>query len=132
MGERPLAATNPVPHMHLTDIRANNALQAKREAHGFTQSHIAALIGAADASVSNYETGRRGPDLAIAIGLELIFGCPLSELYPGVARSVAERILPNLQRLSVKLEWDESPRNGERQAALPFIADRLSRFTPLA
>jgi DNA-binding XRE family transcriptional regulator len=118
--------------MHLYDLLRNNTLRGSRERCALYQAEVGALLGLSDDAIGNYETGRRAPALSIALGLELIFGRSLLALYPGLARSVAEELLPRLQKLSVEIETEENAAREDRQKAVTAIGERLGHYTPLA
>ena len=51
---------------------------------GFTQKHVARLLGQRDESmVSHYEHGRALPPLPVALKLEIILRTPVAFLFPG-------------------------------------------------
>jgi DNA-binding XRE family transcriptional regulator len=110
----------------------NNTLQGNRERIAFTQAEIGKLFDLSDDAIGNYENGRRAPGLAIALGLELLFGRTLAELYPRLACATAEKFIPILQAISVAAEWDESSKGEDKRRALSEIGDRLGRLNPHA
>jgi len=60
---------------------------------GFSQKHVARLLGHRDASmVSHYEHGRSYPPLAVALGLEIILRVPVAFLFPGLYDELKLRI----------------------------------------
>lgn len=104
-------------------------LRAERDHLRITQGQVGKLLHLSDDAFGHYERGERQPGLATAIGLEFVFGKSLADLYPGVARAVAEQMIPVLQKLSVAIEWDEQSHPTATEA-LRAIGDRLSGLMP--
>lgn len=117
--------------MHYDDLAKHNTLAAAREQRGLLQEQLSKLLPVSHHSISRYEQGNRKPSLPVAIGLELIFGQSLTELYPGIARAIAEQMIPMLQKLSIALEWDEQASPAAKSAILA-IGERLSSLMPEA
>jgi transcriptional regulator with XRE-family HTH domain len=115
-----------------TKVIENNTLQGNRERTAFTQAEVGSLLGLFDDAIGNYENGRRSPGLNIALGIELLYGRTLAELYPALAHHLAEQIIPALQKLSVQVQWEEGARAEDMRAAIAAIGDRLIHFAPLA
>lgn len=60
---------------------------------GFTQKHVALLLGHRDTTmISHYEHGRSLPPLVAALGLEIILRVPLAFLFPGMYDEMKRRI----------------------------------------
>ncbi|MEI9899168.1 MAG: helix-turn-helix transcriptional regulator [Hyphomicrobium sp.] len=59
-----------------------NLLEANRQALGLTQDEVGELLGLSGDTIGNYELAERSPGLQRMLGLELIYGRPLSQLYP--------------------------------------------------
>jgi transcriptional regulator with XRE-family HTH domain len=60
-----------------------NSLVVYRRRMGFSQKHVARLLGFRDTSmVSHYEHGRTYPSLPVALGLEIILRVPVAFLFP--------------------------------------------------
>jgi transcriptional regulator with XRE-family HTH domain len=116
-------------HHHDKAIFEQNTLAAWRDQSGFTQERLGKLLRLSDGAISKYECGRRVPSLSSLIGLELIFGKPITELYPGVARSLADHMIPLLQHLSIAIEGDEDAPY-PLKTAIRAIGDRLSDLIP--
>lgn len=53
-----------------------------RAANGMTQGELAARLGVAEATVQDWERGRRLPRLASLFRMTEIFGCRTEDLYP--------------------------------------------------
>jgi transcriptional regulator with XRE-family HTH domain len=74
---------NAKPSRHL------NLLRARRKRSALSQREIAFLLGAHNGSkVSRYEQLTREPELKTALAYEVIFKCPVSELFPGLFKKV--------------------------------------------
>lgn len=116
-------------HHHDKPLLVQNMLSARRKELGLTQEHLGKLLHLSDDAIGKYERGQSAPNLSAAISLELIFGHPLTEMYPGVVRNLVDRMIPALQKLSVAIEWDESS-PACLNAAIRAIGNRLSSLTP--
>ena len=70
-----------------------NYLRMYRKRSGFSQEDISFLLNAmCGAKTCRYERNHRLPPLKTAFGLEVIFGVPTRELFPGVYRKAAEGV----------------------------------------
>ena len=70
-----------------------NNLVLYRRRMGFSQKHVARLLGHRDASmVSHYEHGRSFPPLPMALSLEVILRVPVAFLFPGLYDELKLRI----------------------------------------
>ena len=68
---------------------------------GFTQKHVADLLGHRDASmISHYEHGRALPPLVAALGLEVIYRAPVAFLFPAMYDELKRRIRDHEDKLS--------------------------------
>ena len=71
-----------------------NYLRTYRKRAYLSQDALAFLLGVKDGSVvSRYEGDLRTPSFETAIALEIIFGVPLRELFPGTYRKVEAEVL---------------------------------------
>ena len=69
---------------------------------GFSQKHVARLLGHHDASmVSHYEHGRYCPPLQVALSLEIILRVPVAFLFPGLYDELKLRIRRSEEELGV-------------------------------
>ena len=60
---------------------------------GFTQKHVARLLGHRDTSmVSHYEHGRAMPPLPVALSLEIVFRVPVAFLFPAMYDELKRKI----------------------------------------
>lgn len=70
-----------------------NNLVLYRKRMGFTQKHVARLLGHRDTSmVSHYEHGRSYPPLPVALSIEIILRVPVAFLFPGLYGEMKSRI----------------------------------------
>jgi transcriptional regulator with XRE-family HTH domain len=68
---------------------------------GFSQKHVAQLVGHRDASMmSHYEHGRSYPPLQVALSLEIILRVPVAFLFPGLYDGLKRRIRSDEERLA--------------------------------
>jgi transcriptional regulator with XRE-family HTH domain len=78
--------------MNLAKPKQNNLVLYRRRM-GFTQKHVARLLGQHDISmVSHYEHGRAVPPLPVALSLEIIYRVPVAFLFPGLYDALKRRI----------------------------------------
>lgn len=81
--------------------RHPNSLLIYRRRLGFTQKHVARLLGHRDTSmVSRYETGRSLPPLEVALKLEIIYRVPVAFLFPQAYEQLREALRRKETRLS--------------------------------
>ncbi len=107
----------------------DNLLRAYRERFGTTQREIGALLGLTGDAIGNYET-RRVPSLPVALGMEIIFGKALADLFPLVAYSVAHQMLERLADWSIELEGRSDEASIKKRALVAAIGERLARILP--
>jgi DNA-binding XRE family transcriptional regulator len=70
-----------------------NKLWIARKKAALGQKVVARLLGHRSTSpVSEYETGRLLPSLRTALKLAFIYNTPIAELYPALAREIADEI----------------------------------------
>jgi len=70
-----------------------NSLVIYRRRMGFTQKHVARLLGHRDTSmISHYEHGRSFPPLPVALALEIILRVPVAFLFPGFYNELRNNI----------------------------------------
>lgn len=87
-------------NMELRRQKQNNLVVYRRKM-GFTQKHVARLLGHGDASmVSHYEHGRALPPLVVALSLEIIYRTPVAFLFPGMYEGLKQRIRQQEQSLT--------------------------------
>jgi transcriptional regulator with XRE-family HTH domain len=72
---------------------SHNNLWLYRRRRGFPQKWVALLLGHSSPSVvSEYERGIKTPPLSVALKLQVIFGAPLAELFPGLQSIASEEV----------------------------------------
>jgi len=83
------------------DKQKQNNLILYRRRMGFTQKHVARLLGQTDATmISHYEHGRALPPLATALALEIIYRVPVAFLFPAVYDDLRIQIRQHEERLA--------------------------------
>jgi DNA-binding XRE family transcriptional regulator len=83
-----------------TDERVSNYLRTHRKRIGLTQRELAKVLGFYDESpVSRHERFESTPPLSIAIGYEIIFRVPVSEIFAGLRDRVESDIENRLTEL---------------------------------
>jgi DNA-binding XRE family transcriptional regulator len=96
-------------------------LRALRRKSGLSQIELAQILGfISEVPVSRHERSETVPNLLTALGYEVIFRVPISELFPGLYRSV-ETVVE--ERLAV-LEEDLQQSTAKGRMATP-IARKL-------
>jgi DNA-binding XRE family transcriptional regulator len=96
-------------------------LRALRRKSGLSQIELAQLLGfVSDVPVSRHERSETVPNLMTALGYEVIFRLPISELFPGLYRSV-EAVIE--ERLAI-LEEDLQQSTAKGRKAIP-VARKL-------
>src|ERR1700758_3578169 len=82
----------------------SNSLRLHRKRTGLSQGEIGRLLGYDDESaVAKHERFRAMPPFLVALGYEIIFRVPVSELFPGIAETVALGIEARLEALERQL-----------------------------
>jgi transcriptional regulator with XRE-family HTH domain len=72
---------------------------------GFTQGQAAAILGYLPAtSLSQYERGRKLPNLLTALKLEIVYRVPVSFLFPEVYAELKTELREREERL--RADWD--------------------------
>lgn len=98
-----------------------NYLRSHRRMSGLSQEELADLVGYLTRSqVSRHEQSAAIPALVIAISYEVVFRVRISEIFPGLYRTVEARIEEQLAKLENQLH--ESSAKGRNAA---FIARKL-------
>ena len=81
-----------------------NSLRLHRRRTGLSQGELGRLLGYDDESaVAKHERFQAMPPFLIALGYEVIFQMPVSELFPGIAETVALGIEARLDELEREL-----------------------------
>jgi DNA-binding XRE family transcriptional regulator len=87
-------------------------LWISRKQAGLGQKSAARLLGHRSKSViSEYETGRLLPSLPTALKLAVVYGRPVTELYPDLYRRIQEevRTAESKTHLSIKRAHESAP-----------------------
>ena len=58
-----------------------NSLRVRRAANGWSQAHLADLLGVSRQTVNALETGRYDPSLPLAFRLSRVFDTPIEALF---------------------------------------------------
>ena len=86
-----------------------NALRLHRRRTGLSQGELGRLLGYEDESaVAKHERFQAMPPFLTALGYEIIFRVPVSELFPGIAETVALGIDARLEELKRELHQDDT------------------------
>lgn len=63
-------------------VKMTNKIRFYRLKNGFTQTEVGKMLGLTDDAISNYETGRRTPNVYTALKLARVLGTTVEELFP--------------------------------------------------
>ncbi|MFP5234341.1 MAG: hypothetical protein ACLGSD_00440 [Acidobacteriota bacterium] len=101
-------------------------MRLHRRRTGLSQGEIGRLLGYEDESaVAKHERFRAMPPFLIALGYEIIFRVPVSELFPGIAETVALGIEARLVALERRLrEHDDMARSAVGVRTLAWLETR--------
>ena len=106
-----------------SDLTASH-LRTLRITSGLSKKELAHILGfLSETTISRHERSHTVPDLLTAIGYEVIFRVPISEQFPGLYRSVEERI----EKLLAKIE-DELQQSTDKGRGAALIARKLEFF----
>ena len=82
-----------------------NYVLTYRKRAGLSQSELGRLIGyGGKASVSRHETSRTLPPLSTALCYEVVFGVPVSELFPGLKLTIQQALEDRVVAFEQELE----------------------------
>lgn len=76
------------------DPTVHNRVKELRQAHDWTQEHLAALAGVSRQSINSIERDRYVPSLALALLLARVFRCPVERIFSLAAAPQPEPHLP--------------------------------------
>jgi transcriptional regulator with XRE-family HTH domain len=103
--------------------RLVNYVRACRKRAGLSQRELALILGYRNEGViSRHELFRSVPPLLMALGYEVVFQTPVSELFPGLRETIETAIEDNLA------EFESNLRQQKNQAArslAPVITRKL-------
>ena len=81
-------------------VRFHNYLFRLRRIRGFSQKQFALLLGLkCRKAISDFESGRRLPELKVALSMEIVLGTKLSEIYPDLYGRLAANAVSREDRL---------------------------------
>ena len=104
-----------------------NYVRMHRRKAGFTQRELGVILGYGyESPVSRHERFRSLPPLPVAIGYEIVFRVPISEIFAGVYEGMnmaIEERLAGLERELLQPE-DGGEENGTRAMKLEFLRGR--------
>lgn len=88
------------------------------------------MLGLSADAIGNYELDERTPNVATALGLEIIFGKALAAMLPDALYEVATKMIPRLQAFSLELEGRTDEVTQLKQHLINAIGDRLAHILP--
>ena len=89
------------PRMRAMCEASGRCLRSLREGSGLTQDQVAVAVGITQASLSNYERGRRAPSLPVAMALADVLGVSLADLAKAAQRQRRPSAKPQPTRVSL-------------------------------
>lgn len=93
------------------------ALRAHRRRLGLSQQEMAALLGLGSAAhISHIEQGRRDPSFATAFSCAALFGAPLCELFPHIAKEARDSLKERAAALPIA---DHTPHKAQFLNSVP-------------
>jgi len=128
------------PSQHMSNTETNrrlpNYLRVHRRRAGLAQYELALAIGYENArEIARHEQSVTIPPLELAIGYEIIFRVPVSELFAGLRDDLSETLEPRLAQLELELgQRSAQDRNaGSTARKLTWLkARKCSDYDPLA
>lgn len=116
--------TTPDSEKHLP-----NYIRVHRRRAGLSQEELGELLGFRLESVARHEQFQAAPDLRIAIGYEIIFRIPISELFAGLRDDVASDVEAKLARLEEQLGRRNANGRDANETArkLVWLSERKNR-----
>lgn len=102
-------------------------LRTLRQRSGLTESEIAKILGfSAPIQVSRHERSATVPSLLTALGYEVTFRTPLSELFPGLYETVEAVVEERLAKLEAELHQSRAKGRAAAVIArkLEFLCER--------
>jgi DNA-binding XRE family transcriptional regulator len=106
-----------------------NRLSVHRRTWALTQRELSDLIDTSEDAISSYELAKTVPIFMTAIALELVFDTRLATLFPDTAYEVAQRMLPVLADLSIKVERLEAKIADKKRTLISRIGSRIEKLT---
>ena len=111
-------------------MSTDTALAGLRKRWALNQTEVAALLGVSPDTVSRYENGERCPSLLAAIGLELLYGKPLTALFPEHLFSVASSLLSAVAQMSIDVEGSDDQADQKKRAFIAEVSARIDQLVP--
>jgi DNA-binding XRE family transcriptional regulator len=104
-------------NIFMTAKQIANYLRLHRKRSGLSQRELAQIVGSlTEIPVSRHERSSTIPALLIALGYEVIFRVPISEIFPGLYETVEAGIEERLA--SMENELQQSPAKGPQAASV--------------
>ena len=76
-------------------------MRAQRKRSALSQDEVAFLLGTkAGSKISRYENTCREPELRTALGFEVIFDCPVAELFPDLFKQIEAAVRKRAKQLA--------------------------------
>ena len=94
-----------------------NYVRTHRERHALTVDELGHLTGHASSGITKIESGDRMPTLAVALGLQVIFGLAPREMFPDFFGCIEEAVMRRTAALYDEIE-DRSDRRSAAKCAL--------------
>jgi transcriptional regulator with XRE-family HTH domain len=87
----------------MADKTPHSYLRTHRRQSGLTQRELATILGQiTEGQVSRHELGANIPPLAVALGYEIIFRVPASQIFPGIQKGAGGHPIKPLELCPVQ------------------------------
>jgi transcriptional regulator with XRE-family HTH domain len=84
----------------MANHRLQNCLRHRRKLSGLAQHEVTFLLGADRTKISRYESYGRIPNLQTVFALEIIYGMPARDLFPGIFDAAHAAVQTRAQKLA--------------------------------
>jgi transcriptional regulator with XRE-family HTH domain len=107
----------------MTSSSVGTYLRYLRRKRGLSQAELAQILGSVSAAqISRHERSRTLPSILTALGYQVVFRMPVSDLFPGLFHTVEAGIEERLR----EFELEPISRNAKKRTAMP-AAQRVAR-----
>ena len=110
-----------------------NYLRMHRKKTALSSKELGMLLGYDETAILRHEKFQSAPSLLMALGYEIIFGVPISELFPGLRESVAQDVEGRIEQFKQMLEEESGrgPRATTTARKLEWIYERSGTTTQI-
>src|ERR1700726_3489861 len=101
-----------------------NYVRTHRERHALTVDELGHLTGHVSSGITKIESGDRLPSLAVALGLQVIFGLAPREMFPDFFGCIEEAVMRRTAALYDEMEGRDDRRSVAKRALFDETAAR--------